>query len=527
MPMDLLADPMGYLGAKRAAPATPKTLFAIIGDSNVVGAGADPGRAAPENQISVSNSNVVFNKFYSQASAEPLTMSEVTTGDLRATSLVTSPAFGPELSFGQTIFELLNGFGATATPENKPWVASTCITGITLDQWRPDSPFGEASPVFGGVNLYTAWENRMLQFQIDSGRQLGGVLVNIGTNDASDATISGNFAANMIAFATRVRATFGAHVKIVWFKTHVDTSRANVVLVRSQQVSAAASISELKLVVIDQIPLIADLLHYDSDGEWWIGGVGAYAMGDLLGYSRRAVSALTLVGYGTPAYADSGSGTAIKPRGYPGTQDGDMEILVVFTATVGTAAAPPTPAGWTAVPGAAGTSSASGFGQGFAMFSRLLAQADLDGGDGNPPAVPITPGGSVNVAQRFTVRGATKNPVIDGTATAFAAGAFSGSSAAAAGVTTSAADALVFCAWGSFDSGGAGQFPPFTASNAALASFGVAKDAMYSTNSSGFYSLSAYRGVKAAAGASGTTTVTPVAGLNTNPTGATMALRAA
>jgi lysophospholipase L1-like esterase len=495
--------------------AQPNTMFAVIGDSNVPSAGVNTDKAAGENDVFVPKFYGVLDMTYAIGSSEPLTMIDKGTGALRIKNAGASYGYGPELSFAKEMYDLLNGAGTAPTTNNTPWFAAFGISGIELKQWLPGSTYGQTS--FSGTNLYNTWKTRMQVLLAASGRKLGGIIISLGGNDATNSPDANAVAANMVTLATQIRADFGQQVVIVWWKLHAQADLGTVPFrdtVRAQQVAGAAAIPMCRLISQDDRTLLSDFLHLGADEIWTMGGRSASAMADLLGLQRRRTSLVAVRGYGTPDYDKA----TLTPPAYPLTQDGDTELLFASSTWLsGTPTAIPTPAGWTQI--GSSSSTASGETEEFALFTRSVLQAELDANGGVPASVSITPGGTETKAQRFTLFGPNRFPTLDGSTVAFAGGAFGTGAVSAGGVTTTSPnDAVLTFISGEANTAGPGS-QHFTVTNANTAPSKV-KDATYlitSTTNSG--SIAVYYGIKIAASATGATSITPA--VTTNPCGFT------
>jgi hypothetical protein len=502
--------------------ASPSTnAWGFLGDSGINSQGVNTDGAVRWNNVvsgssPVPNTNAVLNTIYSTASSEPLTMVDLGTTDLRVHNVGSPPGYGFELSFGQALFDLINGVGASATVGNKPLLLVAGISGVELKQTLPSSTYGQASPALGGLNWYNFVKTRWQSLLAASGRKLGGIMLgSLGGNDASNSPDASAVAANMQTLATQIRADFGPQVLIVWLKLHSGAAVPFNATVRAQQVLGASLIPNCRLLVIDGYPLLSDNLHWGADAVWDMGLQQAEAVRQMRGIPSRMVVQPTLVGYGTPDY-NKASG-ALAPRGYQLSRDHDIELLGVASIRLTGSATPiPTPAGWVAQ----GNSSQviAGETQEFALFSRQLLQSDLDANNGLPPPVSIVTGNDENEAVRVTIRGASG---VDGTVVSYAATTFGTGSQNAGGTMTTGSNDLVLT-WVFGQGGSSSLTEHFTASNATT-NPSLVIDAPLTQNTSNFNLLALFGGVKATPGATGTTAITP--SIVTNPSGFTIALR--
>lgn len=492
--------------------ALARTFIATIGDSNTVGQ-SNTDKAGGEENILVPNTNVVYDDFYSVASSEPLTFIHLT-GDLRIQVVSTTPGYGYEIAMGKALYEIINGVGTPATAANKVWLAKMGISGTTLAQWVSAS-YGITT---FGVTLYNNWKARMLAIQAASGRTLGAVVVNLGTNDAAGTTDANNMAANITTLISRIRTDFGNQVTIIWIKTHVSTGNPQVTTVRAAIDSSMLGVANSAVIQIDDTTILADALHYESESSWTIGERCAYTLASVQGYPKRTTTVNPIiVGYGT-CERNSGSGiTSLSPRSWPGTQDGDtMYLFGLSTWATGTPAQPATASGWTAIDGAI-IGPFSGITSVWWLWRRDVLQADFVNGHTPPPA--ITFGGAEGAIQIFTARGVGRFPAQDGSVTRLAGAAFSTATVNAAGVTTALPNGLVLTFIAGL-AGGSGFGQHLNVSGGASAA--LLKDAPYNIATGNYLSIAVAQGIKTVAGATGTVVVTPT--LSTTPVGVTLAL---
>jgi hypothetical protein len=497
--------------------------WAFFGDSGINSQGVNTDNSVRWNNVvsgssPVPNANVVLNTIYATASSEPLTMVDLGTTDLRAHNVGSPPGYGFEFSFGQAIFDLVNGVGTTATAGNKPWLLVFGISGVELKQLLPASTYGQASTAFGGLNAYNFWKARTQALLAASGRKLGGIILgSLGGNDASNSPDANAVAANMVTLATQIRSDFGPQVAIVWLKLHSGAAVPFNSTVRAQQVTGCSLIPNCRLLVIDSYPLLSDNLHWGADPVWDMGLQQVEAIRQMRGIPARVVTQPTIVGYGTPDYNKAAG--ALAPRGYPRSKHGDIELLGVASLKLtGSPTTIPTPAGWTSLGNSSQT--VSGETQEFALFIRNVTQSDLDANGGLPPAVSITTGNDENYAVRITIRGPSLFPTIDGSVISYAATAFGTGGVNAGGTTTTGANDLVLT-WVFGEGGSSSPTEHFIASNATTSPT-VVFDAPLVQNTSNFGLLALFAGVKATPGATGTTVITP--SVTTNPSGFTVCL---
>lgn len=510
------------------AGASNTDAWGFLGDSNMLNMGVTTDKAVRwNNVVDASNSLVpdprgVIVVRYSAASSEPLTIVDQGTQTLRAHNASSFPGFGSELSFGEQLFDLLNGVGATPTAANRPLILVDGISGVELKQALPASTFGQATPAFGGLNWYGSWKARTLSALAIAGRTLGGMVITLGGNDTSSGPDSAAVAANMVTLATQIRADFGAQVAIVWVKLNAlaNVDPTNRTTVRAQMVLGASQIPGCRLIVIDSYPLNGDGLHYSADPCWDMGLQKLEAMRQMRGIAARAVTKPTVIGYGTPSFNNAGG--ALTPRGYPLAKHGDLEMT--FVAAMKNSGGATASSGWTAsgwTLAASGAQAISGQTQEFALFTRNVLQTDLDANNGLPAAFSCTTGNDENYSVRVCVRGPNLFPTVDGSIVSYSASAFGTGAVNAGGPTTTGTNSLTVTFVGG-QGGGASLTEHFAASNANTSPT-VLIDAPLLQNTTNYGLLAVVVGTKAAPGAVGNTVITP--SITTNPSGFTVAIK--
>lgn len=501
--------------------------WAFLGDSNTLNMGTTTDNAVRWNNVVDASNSIVPDQRgvivvrWSAASSEPLTIVDQGTQTLRAHLASSFPGFGPELSFGEQMFDLVAGVGTTPTTGNRPLIIVDGISGVELKQALPASTFGQATPAYGGLNWYGAWKARTLSALAVAGRTLSGIVITLGGNDGSNGTDAAAVGANMQILATQIRADFGAQAAIVWVKLHVSADTPNTATVRTQMVAGAAAIPNCRLIVIDGYTINSDNLHFKADPVWDMGLQMLEAMRQLRGIVARRVTQPTVVGWGTPDFNKAAG--AVTPRGYALAKHGDVEwtfVAAMKNAGGATASSGWTASGWTLA--ASGAQAISGQTQEYALFTRNVLQTDLDANNGLPAAFSCTTGNDENYAVRVCVRGPNLFPTVDGSIVSYAASAFGTGGVNAVGPTTTGVNSLVLTFVGS-QGGGASPTAHFTASNATTGA-AVLIEAPLVQNTTNYGLLAVVTGVKAAAGAVGTTVITP--SITGNPSGFTVAIKA-
>lgn len=473
--------------------ANPATLFVTLGDSNTVGV-VQTATSTTEFGLDVPDANINFNGHYALASSDPPTFVNINTGPLVPHTDGGVTDAGYYNMVGKTIIQRV-GHGA--------WLSQFAISGTRLADWHPGSTYMLAST---GTNLYNTWKLWVQALSAASGRRVGGLIVNLGTNDAVLTGDASAFAARIASIVSQIRSDFGnAGLPVVWIRTHSATDPGThpfLSTVRAAQDAAPLSIPNFRTVNIDNAKLVGDLLHYTNDTSPSIGDRAATAMLDLAGYPRLSVpgAQADIVSW-APASWGSGNPTPVAPADI---KHGDTLLMGVFTgSTVASSIA--TPSGWTSV--VAANATVSGIIQRVALFSLSVTQTILDANDGTIPAVTVTVTGSGdNVAQIFCLRGGSGAlfPSIVASS-AFIDPTFGTGPSSPTGVTTTGANQRVLIFTGGFTGS---NIANMTAVNAALAGVTEVKDQVYNMPDTNFQLIALTKGIKATAGATGTHTVT-------------------
>lgn len=485
-------------------------IVAMLGNSQFTSKGCTTDNMSRQPNVFLSNTKVTLSKIYGTASSEPIPLTDMGRGPLRIANVSTFPGFGPEVSFGKELYDLLNGFGTPVTSSNMPWVVSFAIDGMAVKQMRKGSTYGTATPAFGGANAYNAFVTRVQSVVSDTGRRLGLLVGDLGPNDGADATDAANVAANWIGLWGELQGDLGDDFPLILLNMHSAADAAfRPTVVRPQLALAAATIG-CRIIDYSDRPLNSDNLHLGSRRIYTVGGRMAAGARDDMGLMRRTSSIVAVRGYGEPEY----EGTTQKPAAFPLTQDQDLQLYVVgsmknaggYTAIP----APTVPAsGW--VTHGNQTQAGGGQTQGAALFSRPVTQADIDANPNGrfPPGAQILLSNDENYGKLFTLFGPTL-PVLDGAVTPF-------SGLTAGGVTTTKANSLVVIAFVA-QGGGLAVNEHFTVANVNLANLVIVSDEPYGLSTGNFGILVVAVGTKVAPGATGNTTLTSTPGGAANTT---------
>lgn len=402
------------------------SLVLLGGDSNTTGIGvgdsADTGFA-----VGTPITTTPYNRHYAVGVGPPPTFvdfpSANTFGSLGLYAASSTQSLGMELTLGPALV-------AGGLPS--PAIALMSVSGSTLAvEWLPTGTY----PAAGAGNLF----NLFVAYAkgIAGGRSIPVSVWNLGTNDALDAGQANAFQTNMGAFATALRAAFGANHVIVWVKTNVNTGNAFTSTVRAKQVAYAATDSLFYLVDDDDLSLLGDGLHFLTNGYLTLGQRAAAGALSKLGYAAQTVTgAPSVLGYGPESH---GSSSPLSVVSWGGERDGDLQLLHVNLGIV--AGSITTPAGWTLVDTVSST--AAGVTEQTAVYTRAVTTALLNANGGHMPAASVAFATAARAAAKtYTVRGPNANPTVD-TSAFTGPNTFDTGPTAHTGVTTTAASELV------------------------------------------------------------------------------------
>jgi hypothetical protein len=492
----------------------PPGLLVLLGNSNHNSQGVSTDGSARQDGVLTADTRFVMDKIYGTSSGEPVPLVDMGRGSLRVANVSTFPGFGPERFFGPEIFTLLNGFGTAATFANKPWLVCVSISGVRLLDSLKASSYGTSTPAFGGSNFYTYFVNRVKAARADSGREIGALISDLGPNDGANVSDANQVAARWVQMWSDLQSDLGTGFPLVLLQMNPNVDASfNPSLVRPQLVTAASSIAGCRLVIPDGLSLNSDNIHYGARRIATVGGMYAAAVRDVRGLTPRTSTVVAMYGYGQPEYSSSSSGAiTFKPFPYPMTQDGQVQLLVTGSMKNSggyvTIPSPTVPAsGWTQQVNS--TQAFGGQTQGFALFSRPTAQADIDANNHLPPNAQILLSNDENYCKLFTVFGPSF-PVLRNF-TFFSRGSFSNANQTVASINSTRPNALVVLAFVT-QGGGASLTESFTVTNANLTNLTVFSDEPYGLFTSNFGILVVAVGTMVAPGAIGVTTIS-----QTNP----------
>lgn len=287
--------------------------------------------------------------------------------------------FGPEITFGRDIADLLGG-----DPQTRIAVVKYANGGTSLSvDWKAG---GDATTTGDGPE-YVAFQQTVADGLAALVAKYTGAVVQIegmtwmqGESDASPSA-SAAYAANLQAFLADLRATFGADLPFVIARlssgqTALDA--AGLATLRAAQAQVAAADPWTSIVDTDSFPLQADELHFNAAGQQLLGSAFAARAGYLEWMPGRFSPAQIAAGLaeetadadgdGSPNEAEFGGGTeatnalsylwidlkATAPGSYEVSYPGATNRLFCVEAASNLAAG-----GWTeflpAAPGTGGT----------------------------------------------------------------------------------------------------------------------------------------------------------------------------
>jgi PKD repeat protein len=458
------------------AIAAPGNLIIILGDSNGVGQG-DTANLDNGLQLTTAYPQVQLNTRRAITVADPPTWFDQATRDLQPYSAAGSAGMGVELTLGRELYR--HGY--------EVFIGKIAMSGADTPDWNG----------FLQDHLHDYIDARVLE----SGHQLGAVVISLGTNDASNSTNANAFAANMTTLVASIRAQHGANVRVALIETPsaVGSAEPFVSTVRAQALAYVASDPLAVLVPTDDIPMkVGDSRHFEANGYASIGQRAAMKLLDAFGFDRLTVTGLA------PEFIGADCGLkgigSLVPRSWAGAVDGDLELLVVSTGNGDIAPALSSAQGFTAVSSASFDSVFAGNHQRVAVWQRTVTQAVLDANSGVMPTPTVQDTNQSLAAKIFVFRGpndtVTLGPVGGAVNNAF------NTALSLTGVTTEADNSLVAMLVTGFSS----VANAVAVTNAGLTSVAEQQDSSLSTGIDQRL-ISLTTGVKSTAGATGTATV--------------------
>lgn len=526
----------------RSFVATPrKRIVIFVGGSNFNSAGVNTDQASRQTDVLTPNMNVMLDKIYGTSSGEPVPLVDMGRGFMRAANASSFPGFGPSLPFAQPFFDLLNGHGAAATAQNRPWALEWSISGVQLFQMLETSTYGESTPAFNAPdgsprNAFGAFVARIQALLDSTGLEIALFCSDLGPNDGADVTLAGQVAEHWLAFWASIQSRLGTGFPLALLQMNPNCDASfRPTTVRPQMALAASQIPGCRL--LDRpvpLQLGTDNIHLQARRIYTVGGDFAAAARDQLALLPRTTSIPAVLGYGEPEYTGNNTLDPIpftaKPASYPLSQDKTLQLLVVGSMqNDGGYTAIPTPtvpaSGWTSLGNS--TRVVGGQTQGFALFSRAMSQTDIDTNGRIPPGAQILLSNQEDYCKLFALLGPTgKSLVLDGTVQTWSETSFTNNAFNAPGPTTAIANALVVLAFVT-QGGGASPTEHFTVANANLENLVIVSDEPYALTTTNYGVLVFAAGTKVTPGAVGNTTITKSAGFNAMVCGFTAAFGAA
>ena len=504
MPMDLLADPMGYLGARLAVPLPPLVL--VIGNSNVAGQGnAMNINGVREFGVATAFPSVTLAAVRAPNTNDPPSFNADTPIQLDAYNPGLQPGFGPSVTLGHQLFEISPSFAYI--------VEQSIVSSFLATHWLPTATYMLAST---GKNLYNTARDRARAYETSTGREVQIIYVCLGTNDASDSTAANAMDTNMGVMCDQLHADF-PNAKIVWPLVASGTVQTFLTTTRTKMLSfATAALSARPYFVMPNIDYagMRDPFHWDDNAILRIGNQWAFAGADLRGIPRRSVTSVTLVGRGVAAQGNASTLTALS---WAGIQDRHTELLWAIASGQTPAGGASTqtisdPAGWTLRTQGQTTTGTGGFTGTWKVWGRPVGAGEV-GTNSVPPSVDSrAPSVSVNFAnssenylQRFAYDGPNAHPSFNAAVSMDALNAFDNSAHTISAFNTTADGALVtyFVGGESFPTGN-------TATLTAAGLTGVANftETAHLMPDTGNVLASVWTGSKAVQGPTGTASVT-------------------
>jgi len=497
--------PGNYLGPN-ATGLTQDGLVVFEGDSNDVGLGSTDHM---DNGLGIQSAyaGATERHYYATSITDPMVWVDVARRDLQPYDGTPGNAsVGPQLSFGRYARQY-GGFSSTVA------ISTFAAYGAKADHFKPTST-SPSNP----KNL----EGQLFDFidseQTSTGKQLGVLIWALGTNDAGDNTATANFAANLAAEDADLRARYGNRYLFVIVKINSNMTGAGTLANRNTIRAAvdafvAAHPTNSIAITPDRIPVSNSAIHYVADEQISLGNMIAEAVSEKLrpgrnwNYNGATLTAPIVQSNNEPTARSSTSTGDLTVRGPAREQVGDWDFLIVGQGQSAVAPALTSAAGFTAVSGAQGVSTASGNNQYLYLYERQVAQAGLNANDGTRLADPIiTDNNTTKQALIFSVRGAYQPGAYSSAVEAvrLTPSNASTTSVSATGTTTLGANRLVLhLETGFSSSANAGS----SWADATLAGFALLRDSTDDTNETSAIAS----GTLAAAGATGTVTGTRAA----------------
>lgn len=390
----------GFLGVVESSASADFGLW--LGHSNIVGE-ANYAALPNDSGYGISNSTgfagCTINEQIAQSIIDPMPWVSTGTVTLRAYAPAGSANMGAEQGCGRDLYN----YGICTAPV----ITKIAVAGSVLNtHWLPSSTF----PITVG-NLYTQAVTYQKAREVEFGRKTGYIVIGLGENDVSVQANADAFGANLVTLCNALRVSFSnPTLPIFIVRTNSGTTGTYLSTVTAAQNAYVAGDPYSRIVIVDDIKLAADNVHYPAIGYISYGSRIALA---LKTYFRPTLSlnlssgAVPWLQQADPGFGVNVSGTAI-PRSGIDPQDGDWEILVASTYTEGVAPTLSVAAGFTAI-GTMADSLFSGLHRTLSFWERPVTTAILNANGGRMPNPSLTFGTDrFNVARIFGFRGPNK-----------------------------------------------------------------------------------------------------------------------
>lgn len=493
------------IGPRIGVASSPIPLILMFGDSQIPGESttdsADPSFSVAATQAT---SYVQFDKHYAQAAADPPVYLTDLTGGVRPYAIGGIPGMGMEISIGQELTRL----GVRCV------LASFGIAGLACKQSLPLSTYPTAPP-----NIWSQLVTRVHGLEATYGARTKVALLSEGNNDGANATDAGNLGTNSATLAAALRSAFPGIV-ILWIKINADTVNAvgftDMATAIANQATFFASDSAVISVFNDDRVLQSDHAHFTSDTALTVGQrVVHLALPSLALAEPRPATFPAVVGWGPQMF---GTGDT-SPASWGRAAALDLEVLVSVTLTAsGVSNALTTPTGWTLI--GTTTSTSAGATTRAAFYQRNVDSAMVAANHGFTAPTTVAAANSNEFSQIITIRGtsSTTPPTIE--ASALSKNDAFGTSLSMTDVTTLGANRTVVMITVGFRTNATAN--PVTIAGTNLSGVTVIKNGTRDSGLSNFATIDVQTGTLAAAGASGTATVTLA--LNTIAVGVVLAI---
>lgn len=492
MPMDILADPMGYLAPRRGSGPLP--LILEFGDSQIPG-NAPTDSADPAFNVTATQSITFVKRYlkhYALAASDPITFETDVSGGVRPDHIGGTRGMSMEISMGQVF---------TAAGLNCV-MGSWGVFGMSCAQSIPASTYPTQPPA--GPNALAQFIAFGHALEVAQGALTKVILLSEGNNDGANSTDANNLAANSATLATALLAAFPG-ARIIWIKINADTVNAtgvpNEATAISQQAAFFAANPSIVPIYNDDCALFSDHAHFTGDTALTVGQRVAFAALDLLGVARvHPATFPAVLGFGPQLFS---AGLSMSPHSWGGAQAGHLEILVRASLTgSGVNNAFADPAGWTLV--ATTTSASGGATIRVAFYRRAVDASMLTANHGNTAPTTVPAVNSNEFSDIITIGGPNANPTIE--ASQLSKNDAFGTGLTMAGVTTLGANRTVVMITVGFRTNATPN--PVTITGTNLAGVALIRNGTRDSGLSNFCTIDVQTGHLAAAGPSGTGTTT-------------------